>query len=180
MCFAEDGRIIGQGLASVFLLWLCFSTTYICQRSSRSISNGTFFDSKLSFFLPPPKNNTLDFLSPTPLLLLVLLHYPVITHTPPLHSSSSSFSSSTRNPPLNLPIPTLRPRPTLHPPRIRSLQMPRRDPTLIVRFRCAARNGGAIGAQDGHLIGGIDAFAPGRGFAGAGGVFAAGAAFLWE
>lgn len=62
--------------------------------------------------------------------------------------------------------------------------MPRGYPTLIVRFRrCSARDGGAIGAQDGHLIGGIDAFTPGRGFAGAGGVFAAAgaaAAFLWE
>lgn len=54
--------------------------------------------------------------------------------------------------------------------------MPRGYPTLIVRFGCcSARDGGAIGAQDGHLIARIDAFAPRRGFAGAGGVFPAGA-----
>ena len=60
--------------------------------------------------------------------------------------------------------------------------MPRGDPTLIVRFRrCTARDGGAIGAQDGHLIARIDAFASRGGFAGAGGVFtASGAAFLGE
>ena len=60
--------------------------------------------------------------------------------------------------------------------------MPRGDPTLIVRFRrCTARDGGAIGAQDGHLIARIDAFAARCGFAGAGGVFtASGAAFLGE
>lgn len=91
-CFCGRPGVLLAKVWCLFFFWLCFSTTYICQSDGpRPTSNGTFFDSKLSFYFSPKKEKHIRF-SSSPL--------------PPFHDGNHSYeplhsspSSSTCNPP---------------------------------------------------------------------------------